>query len=303
MHISLLVATLAVAVVVRLTYLRTSYDYRFQQSWFQRWQRALIAFLMPPLLLMMVAIAILGMGSQGAMFGRSVCYLGSLVSAGIVGYATLSLIYLIGQERRTQRYIASLPQTTVADSCVAHRVDVDTAFAGYIGVWNPKLILSQPLLNTLSAEQLEAVLAHEKAHLNYRDNFVFFYLGWLRRLTSWLPGTATVWDELLLLREIRADRYAAQSVDSLTVAEALLTVVQSTLRSPTPRHASSTAQSCLSAAFAGAADSPTRLTERIEMLLSHSSQPTEAASKSTLSGWMLLGAGLPLLSMLFHTTL
>jgi Zn-dependent protease with chaperone function len=297
MHVGLLVATLMIAIAVRLAYLRIYYDGRLQQRWSCRWRWALTAFLISPVMLIVVAIAILIMGSQGLMFGLSVCYVGNLLSTGILVYAVLNLLYLMWQERQTYRSVAKLPKMVVMNSHVAYCADVDTVFAGYVGVWNPLLIVSQSLLSTLSSEQIEAVFAHENAHLNCKDNVLFFYLGWLRRMTSWLPGTTVLWDELLLLREVRADCYAAQSVDALIVAEALLAVVQSTLQS-TP-YPYSTVPSGLNVAFTSTTESPARLAERIETLLSYSSQPTVETAPGLLT-WLLLSAGFPFLSVLFH---
>jgi Zn-dependent protease with chaperone function len=72
---------------------------------------------------------------------------------------------------------------------------------------------------------LAAVLCHEAAHRYYADTLWFAGWGWLRRATGWLPQTAALWAELLLLRELRADRWAAKRVDPLLLAEALFTVV------------------------------------------------------------------------------
>ena len=52
----------------------------------------------------------------------------------------------------------------------------------------------------------------------------------MRSLTSWLPNTEALWQELLLLRELRADRKAAEQIDSILLAESLLKVAQDTVR-------------------------------------------------------------------------
>lgn len=301
MHTGLLLTTLIIAGLMRWTYLRLVYPRRLQQSWSQRWHQALAAFVIPPLSLIMVAIAIVMMGRRGSMWGLPVGYLGSLLSLGIIGFAAATLIDLVWRERQLQRSLTRLPQTVVADSYFACRAEIDTVFAGYVGAWNPVLILSQPLLDTLNPSELDAVLAHETAHLNYKDNLFFFYLGWLRRLMPWLLGTTILWEELLLLREIRADRYAAQLIDSLTVAEALLTVVQSTLRSPQPTsNASLPLQASPMVAFTAATESSANFTERIETLLSHPSPPPANPAQLIVSIGLWIGLGLPFLSIAFH---
>ena len=73
---------------------------------------------------------------------------------------------------------------------------------------------------------MKAVIAHEEAHRNYRDTFYFFWLGWLKNISFWLPNTNIIWEELLLLREIRADQKATQNIAPLLLAESLLIVAR-----------------------------------------------------------------------------
>jgi Zn-dependent protease with chaperone function len=149
-------------------------------------------------------------------------------------------------------------------------------------------MVSQGLLQSLTEEQLQAVLTHEHAHLHYRDTFWFFWLGWVNRLTAWLPNSTLLWQELLLLRELRADRWAAQHVDSLVLAETLLQVVRSPL-APHPNE-------FLWVAFEEAALGD-RLEQRIDALLSPGSP-----SNCQLHHWLWLALGLiPLLTLPLHT--
>jgi Zn-dependent protease with chaperone function len=142
------------------------------------------------------------------------------------------------------------------------------------------------LLKTLDAAHLEAVLIHEQAHFLHRDTFWFFWLGWLRRLTVWLPQTEALWQELLVLRELRADQHAAQTVDGLLLAEALLSVVSAPTLETEPGFA----------AFSATAVRD-RLSERIEALL------TAPLPEPVLPWWTWLWFGiilLPLLVIPFH---
>jgi len=74
-------------------------------------------------------------------------------------------------------------------------------------------------LDTLDNAHLDAVIAHEQAHF-YWDTFWFFWLGWV--LHCHCCNTESLWQELLILREVRADHWAAQQVDPLLLAESLL---------------------------------------------------------------------------------
>ncbi|MFN7502639.1 MAG: M56 family metallopeptidase, partial [Dolichospermum sp.] len=123
-----------------------------------------------------------------------------------------------------------------------------------------------------------------QGHYQYRDTFWFFWLGWMRSCTAWLPNTEPLWQELLVLRELRADSYAASQVDPLVLAESLLLVVSN---NPI------TSDVCCAALGAG-----DRLEQRIEALLT----PPEPISERQLPSWRIfLLAFLPLITVVFHT--
>ena len=229
-------------------------------SWQIRWQKALVCFVLPPLLVVMTAIAVLCMGAEGQMIG---------LQAGRLSYA-IALIFLIysvfrsGQLawigwqslQKIQNLVIDLQPVNLISEPVKI-LNMPMLFAAQIGFWRSHLFVSQGLLDSLDADHLEAVLLHERAHAYYRDTFWFFWLGCLRQVMPWLPNTQALWEELLLLRELRADRWAAQYADSLLIAESLLAMVSSNMH-PTPTFA---------AAF-GATNTSDRLEERINFLLS-----------------------------------
>ncbi|MDX2214148.1 MAG: M56 family metallopeptidase [Oculatellaceae cyanobacterium bins.114] len=279
MHISIMVSAITVAVLVRLIWQPS------QGNWANRWHHALSAFLFPPILLLMTSVAVLSMGHHGRMFGLPVGWIGCHIALGFLVWASGLAGYLAWQGWRSLRQIHSYPVQAIAGH--AGRVlDVSTLFAAQIGVWQPELVVSQGLLQTLNTEQLEAVLSHEQAHFYYRDNVWFFALGWVRQLTNWLPNTEALWQELLLLRELRADHWATQHVDALVLAESLLLVVQSPL----------TGLKGAYAAF-GEATHPNRLAERINSLIS----PTPLDDGTYWMTWIWLPlALLPLLTLPLH---
>lgn len=228
MHSLLLVMSLVGAVALRLGYRAIAGKSGLTEShsnWSRRWSVALGAFLLPPLLIFAMAIAILTMGIHGSMLGHGVGHLG-------YGLALVTLLWFAGvltwqsfHSLRSHLRIRRLPRTQV-QAFIAHRLDSPLPFAARVGFWRPVLVVSQGLQNLLNESEVAAVLHHEQAHLIYRDTFWFFGLGWLRTATAGLPGTARLWAELLLLREMRADRWAAQSHDPLLLAESLLKMAQ-----------------------------------------------------------------------------
>lgn len=228
MHSLLLLLSLVGAVALRLSYGAISnhlFSADSYSSWSRRWSLALGAFLLPPLLIFAMAIAILTMGIHGSMLGHGVGHLG-------YGLALATLLWFAGvltwqslHSLRSHLRIRRLPRAEI-QGFVARRLESPLPFAARVGFWRPALVVSQGLQHLLNESEVAAVLHHEQAHLTYRDTFWFFWLGWLRTATAGLPGTAHLWAELLLLREMRADRWAAKSHDPLLLAESLLKMAQ-----------------------------------------------------------------------------
>lgn len=256
------------------------------ETWSDRWQSALVNFLLPPVLLLTTAVALLCMGPQGQMvqwwegWGSYVGAIGFLLSALLLGG---KLALEAGRSLCRVRQYASIQ----VHGRVGRLIESPIPFIAQVGFWQPELVISQGLLESLDRSHLDAVLVHEQAHYDYRDTFWFFWLGWLRRLTAWLPNTELLWQELLMLRELRADQRAAQQVDGLLLAEALLTVVSAPL----------TGTESIYAGF-GAAVERDRLSERIEALLA----PPTLERPAEIRYWLWLLAGiLPLLVIPLHS--
>lgn len=280
MHLILILAALGLAWSVRVS---CSY---LQGSWTQRWQRALLLFLFPPLLLMMTASSVLCMGPQGRMVGLQVGWFSYLLGLGFFGLAGVKCLKLAWEGWLSVRQTRSYPLQDFGGRR-GRILDTPILFSALIGFWQPELVVSQGLLNTLAHAQLDAVIAHEQAHYYYRDTFWFFWLGWVRSCTAWLPNTEALWQELLLLRELRADRWAAQHIDPLLLAESLLMVVSYPVMQ----------SESLCAAFSAVAQR-NRLTERIEALLAESESPPQPRTRWSWT-WLLL-AFLPLATVPWH---
>jgi Zn-dependent protease with chaperone function len=275
----MIVAALAVAFWLRST------PTEFQGSWNQRWRKALFRFLFPPLLILMTDIAIVCMGPQGQMGGLQTGSVGYILALIYLAFFAICCIKLAWEGWQSVKLARNCPQIDIAGQQV-RLLNTGALFAGQIGFWQPELVLSQGLLQTFSPDQLETVFAHEQGHTHYRDTFWFFWLGWFRSCTAWLPNTEVLWQELLVARELRADAYAALQVDPLLLAESLLLVVSS------PPISSEVLCAALGSSGAD------RLEQRIEALLS---QP-EPISESNYQFWnAFLFALLPLVTVIFHT--
>ncbi len=279
MHLIMILAAVAVACWIRYGWATP------QTTWSMRWRQALFLFLFPPLLIFMTAIALLCMGPQGQMGGlQTGCVSYVLAFLGIAFFHILC-IKQVWQGWQSVKSARQCPVINFAGRQI-RLLNTGALFAGQIGFWQPELVLSQGLLQTLSPAHLESVLAHEQGHYYYRDTFWFFWLGWVRSCTFWLPNTDALWEELLLLRELRADARAALAVDPLLLAESLLQVVSSPPVS---------LEICCAALGSSSAD---RLEQRIDALLGQ----LEPISETKLQSWNgFLLAFLPLLTVIFHT--
>ena len=284
MHLVMILTALTLAWLLRLCGSEAT------GNWTQRWQRALFLFLFPPLLLLMTALAVLCMGPQGQMIGMHTDWFSYLLVLGCVGLAVIFCLKLASEGWQSLRQIRTYPQIYL-EGRPTHLLDSPILFSAEIGFWQSELVVSQGLLQALKPEHLEAVLTHEQAHHYYRDTFWFFWLGWLRRITCWLPNTESLWEELLVLREIRADRWAAMRVDALLLAESLLMVVS------TPMIGSES----FCAAFSRAVPH-NRLQERIEALLGESELESEPFNQSNSWTWYwVVLTLLPLIAVPFHS--
>jgi hypothetical protein len=226
------------------------------------------------------------MGPQGKMGGMYTGWISYILALMYLAFFNILCIKLAFQGWQSVKAARNSPLVDFGTRQV-RLLNTGALFAGQIGFWQPELVISQGLLQTLSPAHLESVLAHEQGHYHYRDTFWFFWLGWVRYCTAWLPNTDSLWEELLILRELRADGYAASQVDPLLLAESLLLVV-----STTPVLSS---EICCAALGSPGSD---RLEQRIDALLA----PPEPTPEVQLQSWNnFLLAFLPLVSVMFHT--
>ena len=281
MHLTMILAALGLAWFIRLVCLEAT------GSWSDRYSRTLLLFLFPPLLLIMTGLAVLCMGPQGQMIGLRAGWFSYLLTLCFLGFAGVKCLKLAWLGWRSVLCARTYPPLDLRGKR-GRVLDTTVLFSALIGFWQPELVVSQGLLDTLDNAHLDAVIAHEQAHYYYRDTFWFFWLGWVRDCTAWLPNTESLWQELLILREVRADHWAAQQVDPLLLAESLLRVVSDASLMPS-------ASFC--AAFSSVAQK-NRLGERIEALLAE----PEATPPPSLWSWTcLLLAFLPLAAIPFHS--
>lgn len=117
-----------------------------------------------------------------------------------------ALFHLERQGRRTMTHSGSTEAISVIP-------DVQPV-AYTIGLVHPRIIVSEGLLNRLSAAEVAAVLRHEQAHQRAHDPLIVMLIDSMTSAWHWLPGARRVMREAYSLRELAADAQATDDYRS-----------------------------------------------------------------------------------------
>ena len=82
------------------------------------------------------------------------------------------------------------------------------AVALTLGVIRPRIVVSTGLLQSLEQSELDAVMEHEKFHLQHRDPLAIFLLSMLSISMWYIPLFRWVLDKYKIMIEIMADQFA-----------------------------------------------------------------------------------------------
>jgi hypothetical protein len=126
--------------------------------------------------------------------------------------ATLS----VGREMEGEPLLSrlSFPRLTVLDG--------SSTFAFTVGLLRPAIVLSADLIRDLDTGELEAVVAHESAHVAGRDNLILLTARTIARSLWFVPGVRLAHRRLRRAVELAADNRARGQVgDGLVVASSL----------------------------------------------------------------------------------
>ena len=100
-------------------------------------------------------------------------------------------------------------------------------FAFCLGIRNPRIYLSTGLVNIITTKELEAVLRHERYHLNNRDTLTMFVAAIGESLLPFFPLLSDFLHNYRIEREIEADKEAVRGLGNsyplISVLKKLLT--------------------------------------------------------------------------------
>lgn len=139
------------------------------------------------------------------------------------------------------------------------------------GMRQHRIVVSQGLVASLEPEQIDAVVAHERAHLRSRHDLVLEAFTVLHRAFPRWAASGAALREAELLVELLADHAAVRQVGARTLAESLLAV--STSHSP--------------AGSLGAAGEPSDLLVRVRLLADQGSHGIQAGALVALAVLLL----------------
>lgn len=106
-------------------------------------------------------------------------------------------------------------------------LDHDAPLAYAVPGWHTRLVLTQGIRQLLDPAQLTAVIAHERAHLNFRHALLLLpFQAWSVAL-GWVPGVRSARQSVAALAEMQADDAAVRTAGAGAVASAISAVALS----------------------------------------------------------------------------
>lgn len=94
------------------------------------------------------------------------------------------------------------------------------------------IVLTTATLDLLSPQEVDAVIGHERAHLNGRHQYLLTAIAIFQRSLAWIPGFKSAHKEAACLVELVADDVASRKHDRHIIASALLALAQAPSDSP-----------------------------------------------------------------------
>ncbi len=152
---------------------------------------------------------------------------GVLLGVGVHGAA--SLCAQLGCTTALRNAVARVPSVAAGRLCLSLRLEGrviivhERSLVAYtMGFLRPRVVISDSLLETLDADEIQAVLSHEEGHLAGLDNLLILVAQTLAHAFALVPGVRFSHARLRRALELAADSYARRATgDPLAVASSL----------------------------------------------------------------------------------
>lgn len=97
-----------------------------------------------------------------------------------------------------------------------------------LGVFNPKIYMSNILLEKMTSSELEAIILHEKQHMVAKDNLLLLLLNLIRTAFFFFPVIGDFVDSIEIQKEISADQTVVKEMGKrISIISALRKVIES----------------------------------------------------------------------------
>ena len=155
---------------------------------------------------------------------RLACLAAGVLLLGVLCWILIAAAASVLRARQRQRELLSLLAHGDPKVPGALVVDHPAAAAYCLPGLRPEIVISAGTLDLLDADELAAVLAHERAHLRERHDLVLLPFLALLRAFSWAAITTRAYRSVGLLLEMHADDRVLRQVPARELATALLRV-------------------------------------------------------------------------------
>jgi hypothetical protein len=157
-----------------------------------------------------------------------------LLLVALAGLSTASFLRATLAYRRQRRLLAELPLRPLegplamvaraAGAAAIYRTPAQRPAAFCFGLTEPKIVVTDGLLERLTPEEQAAAIWHEAQHARVREPLKCLSARVAARSFFWLPILADLFDRYLLVKELEADRLAAAQTSRRALAGALCEV-------------------------------------------------------------------------------
>lgn len=159
-------------------------------------------------------------------------FIGFLAVVGLIGFRLIALVTQLLKEGKQFRH-AVIPQGELLRSSKESAIEkqvrmikTDRPLAICFGIFQPKIYISSGLLKIVNTDELRAILAHEKYHLDHKDNLVMLLASVVQNLLPFFPIIKDFIKNYRIQRELEADASAVagrnNSAHLISVLEKLI---------------------------------------------------------------------------------